>query len=98
MPLDFCVTGKQPIGHEIIFLYRPSRAAQLKNSLPRIRDTMAQRLDRKRRRNIFPDRVSLIAMYPALALFQIDWVRRQVPVGNGVTVMMKIKTLLPDRG
>jgi hypothetical protein len=58
---------------------------------------MPQSFGRECRCNIFPDRVSLIAVYPALALFQIDGVRRQVPVYNRMSAMMEIKTLLPDR-
>ena len=98
MPLDFCVAGEQPVRHEIIFLlrppFRPSSKAVSQASASSSRKASA----RKCSRNILANRVSFIAMYPALALFQIDRVRRQVPVGDGVAVMMKIKTLLPHRG
>jgi hypothetical protein len=33
----------------------------------------------------------------AFALFQIDWVRRQVPMHDSVTVLMEVQTLLSHR-
>jgi type I restriction enzyme M protein len=98
MALDFCFTGKRPVRYEVIFFYRAVRASKRKRCLPHIRIFLVQSQRRVCCRNVFPDGVSFVAIYPALALLQVHGVRRQVPVRDSVAVVMKIEALLPHRG
>src|SRR5437660_4488558 len=49
------------------------------------------------RRNIFSDRVSFVTMNPSLALLHIHGIRRQIPVGYRMTIVMKLEPLLAYR-
>ena len=49
-------------------------------------------------RDVFPDGMPLVAMYPSFTLFKINRIGRQVPVNDGVTISMEIQPLLTDRG
>lgn len=93
MPFDLCIPRKQPIRHEIAPL-RPICPCEIKQSLPHIRVRLAVSRAAVSRRNVFTDSVPFIAMDSTLALLQIDRVGRQIPVGYGMTVMMKIEALL----
>src|SRR5690606_12032397 len=55
-------------------------------------------LRRKLLCNILANSVPLKPMYSALSLFEVDGIRWQVPVRDGMAVVMEIKALLPDRG
>lgn len=39
----------------------------------------------------------LVSVDPALALFHVDWIARQVPVNDAVAIGVKVQTFLPDR-
>ena len=48
--------------------------------------------------HVAPDGMSLVAVNAALALFKIDRIARQVPVGQPMAPGVKIQPLLSDRG
>ena len=71
MALDFCITRIKPVGHEVIFLWRPFGSANRKRCLPNVRGRGVQSLWRKCGRNVFPHGVPFVAMDPTFPLLQI---------------------------
>ena len=56
------------------------------------RDCVAEALG-----HVLPDRVSFVAVDPALTLFEVHGVRWQVPVDDRVAVLVEIEAFLADR-
>src|SRR6266480_7832091 len=68
MSLNFRFPGKDPIGHEVILAQRAARLAKRKDGLPDIRVISSNRLGCECLSDILPNRMSFVAMYPALPL------------------------------
>ena len=62
------------------------------------RPSMIQCLGPHHLGDVLPDGVAVIAVDPPFTLFEIDGVRGEVPVHDGVAIPVKVEALLPDGG
>jgi hypothetical protein len=87
-----------PVRYQVV-ADRPIGSGSIEEDAPRIRSTteaLRERLQSPPLRDVLPYRVSLVAVYPSLPLFQIDGIGRQIPVIDGMAVGMEVEPLLPD--
>ncbi len=97
MPFDDgpVLDGENPVRHQLVLSGR--LASGLEHRLPDVSSLGVHRTTRVLRSHVLANRVVLVAVNPAFALFEVHRIGRQVPVNHCVTVGMKIKPFLTDR-
>jgi hypothetical protein len=97
MPFDArtavrCVNPKR---HDVVRSTRATAGGFLEHRLPVVDRAVLQARCAMRQSDVLTHCVPLEAVHAALALLQIDGVRRQVPVHDRVAVVVKVEPLLP---
>lgn len=97
MALDLVISFEKPVGHHVGAALGPLTRRH-EHPRPRVFPRLFHQASLMRLRQIEPHRMVLVAMHPALALFHVNGVPRQVPMHHPVAIKVEIEPLLPDRG
>src|SRR5690606_29887672 len=100
-PFHLVRTGCNPAGNEIACSIRAGRLGHVEQQLPRISGPLVPRCPQTRAAvmgDVLADRMPLVAMDSAFALFEVDGVAGQVPVPDCMAPRVKVEALLADRG
>ena len=100
MALDAMLAGGDPAGHHVRSFSLPSSVvAKIKYLLPYITASVpiGKCGSPVRCSQIASYRVPLVSVHPSLALFQVHWITRKIPVYDSMAPRMEVKTFLTNR-